>query len=248
MTTMTRLRRTLQVFTKMLYYLKLADGPGASYRDLKKRYTRELLAHLKIEVPQIPPAPALYGPAIFVCNHISYLDIPLIMNQIPEAAFVSKSEVASWPVLGLAAKRIGTVFVKREKKSSRASVRRSLVEALQLPDKKIVVFPSGTTTIHKTPYWRKGVFEIAQDLGVPVIPVRLHYTPLREAAYIDDDNFVLHLLKLAGGPGLHASLEFGAPVYVQNPVADCARIQQWCEEAMTQPILQTAPGFVLSPS
>src|SRR3546814_6221194 len=39
------------------------------------------------------------GPVLFVCNHVSYLDIPAIGSVI-NASFVAKAEVAKWPVIG----------------------------------------------------------------------------------------------------------------------------------------------------
>ncbi len=107
--------RTAQIFVKMWYYLQLSDFEGASFQKLKRRFAQELFHHLRLKIIKGPYNLELQGPAIFVCNHISYLDIPLVMRIIPEASFVSKSEVAAWPIIGLAAKRIETIFVKREK-------------------------------------------------------------------------------------------------------------------------------------
>lgn len=233
MAVFTQAQRTIQIFRKMWRYLRLSDFEGASYRDLKRRFTRELIQHLNLKVIQKnSSANTQLHPAIYVCNHISYLDIPLVMNQIPEACFVSKSEVANWPIIGLAAKRIETVFVKRESKTSREGVRKALTQSLAEEKKKIIVFPSATTKIFKAEKWRKGVFEIAHELNVPVVPVRLHYTPLREVAYIDDDNFILHLFRLVKYKNLQVEIEFGEPVHVQKPVEDCLRIKEWCEEKM----------------
>ena len=49
---------------------------------------------------------------LFVSNHSSYLDI-IVLGSVLEACFISKSEVASWPLFGLLAKLNHTVFVKR---------------------------------------------------------------------------------------------------------------------------------------
>jgi 1-acyl-sn-glycerol-3-phosphate acyltransferase len=225
-------QRTLQVFTKMWKYLKLSNHHEASFKNLKRRYAEELARHLRLEVGVTQSTPQPRGPAIYVCNHISYLDIPLIMKLLPDACFVSKSEIAAWPVIGKAARRIETVFVKRENKESRQAMRESLVSALQNENKKIIVFPSGTTTIYKTERWRKGVFEVAQACNVPVIPLRLEYRPLRDIAYIDDDNFILHLFKLVTHARLNVQIEFGASERIENPLEDCARIQAWCEGNM----------------
>ena len=63
------------------------------------------------------------GPTLFVANHVSYLDIPVIA-QCVDATFVAKAEVAGWPLFGHAAKLTRTIFIqrsapKRERKAGR---------------------------------------------------------------------------------------------------------------------------------
>src|SRR5690606_21982668 len=52
--------------------------------------------------------------ALYVSNHISYLDIPVI-SCVLSASFVAKADVARWPVFGLLAKLHQTVFVSRSR-------------------------------------------------------------------------------------------------------------------------------------
>jgi 1-acyl-sn-glycerol-3-phosphate acyltransferase len=226
----------------MLYYLRLSNKPGANYQELKARYLQELIQILRLQA-QIKNVPKEFpSPAIFVCNHISYLDIPLLMHLVPQASLVSKVEVASWPIIGRAAERVNTVFVKRGCKESRQQVRETIAQALVLDKKSIGVFPSGTTKIVKSESWRRGVFEIAAEHNIPVIPLRINYTPLRQAAYIDQDNFILHLWAVMRSQLLQVEVEFAEVRYINDPIADTQSIQQWCEEAMA-----AAPVAVLEP-
>jgi 1-acyl-sn-glycerol-3-phosphate acyltransferase len=48
-----------------------------------------------------------------VGNHLSYLDIPLLMQSSPNISFVAKEEVGRWPVIGAGAHALNTIFVKR---------------------------------------------------------------------------------------------------------------------------------------
>ena len=232
-------KKTIQVFSKLMRYLKISDIEGADYEQLKTRYMRELTTHLglKIQVKNAVVA-AEKTPAIFVSNHISYLDIPVIMCKVPQASFVSKAEVAAWPLIGRAAQRIGTVFVSRGCKKSRQAVRESIAQAIVKERKSIAVFPSGTTKIVKSESWRRGVFEIAQEYKIPIIPIRIMYTPLRKAAYIDKDNLVLHLFALMKGAPLKVEVEFGSPRYISDAPQDATFIQQWCEEGMPSKLLE----------
>ncbi len=122
-----------------------------------------------------------------------------------------------------------------------------MAEALVQNKKKIVVFPSSTTSIYKADKWRKGVFEIAHEHNIPVIPVRLNYTPLRELAYIDNDNFMVHLFRLFSHPELRAHIEFSQPRYIENAVTDCEKIKDWCEAFMDSRETESTSAFAEAP-
>ena len=48
-------------------------------------------------------------------NHISWLDIFSLDSQLP-SRFIAKAEIAKWPVFGLIAQQIGTLFINRSSK------------------------------------------------------------------------------------------------------------------------------------
>ena len=58
---------------------------------------------------------------IFVMNHRSLLDVFLTLAFV-EATIVSRADLADWPVIGLAARRVKTLFVDRTDKKSGAAV------------------------------------------------------------------------------------------------------------------------------
>ncbi|MGZ9106910.1 MAG: lysophospholipid acyltransferase family protein, partial [Rhodoplanes sp.] len=59
------------------------------------------------------------GSTLFVANHVSYLDIPVIARYV-DATFVAKADVARWPLFGQAAKLTRTIFVQRVGAEARA--------------------------------------------------------------------------------------------------------------------------------
>lgn len=81
-------------------------------------------------------------PTLFVSNHTSYLDIPVLGSILP-ASFVAKTEVASWPGFGWLAKLQRTVFVDRRRGSAQQQ-RDQLQERLEAGD-NLVLFPEGTS-------------------------------------------------------------------------------------------------------
>ncbi len=83
------------------------------------------------------------SPILFVSNHSSYLDVPVLGSVIP-AAFVAKSEVASWPLIGTLAKLQHTVFIARQV-GRMVEQRNEMRERLE-QGQSLILFPEGTSS------------------------------------------------------------------------------------------------------
>lgn len=88
-----------------------------------------------------PPAAGRGG--LIVANHVSWLDISVLGAMRP-LAFVAKSEVATWPVIGWFAKLQRTVFIDRMRRSATAAVASEMGRRLQ-DGQAVVLFAEGTT-------------------------------------------------------------------------------------------------------
>ncbi|GAO43740.1 lysophospholipid acyltransferase family protein [Flavihumibacter petaseus] len=128
-------------------------------------------------------APSEKRPCIFVANHISYLDIPMIVKVIREPVRVlGKQEMASIPVFGFVY-RNAVVQVNRKDAHQRAkSV--SILKRVLARNVSIFIFPEGTFNESGTPLksFYDGAFRIALETGTPIQPIlfpdtvkRLHY-------------------------------------------------------------------------
>jgi 1-acyl-sn-glycerol-3-phosphate acyltransferase len=110
---------------------------------------------------------------IFVSNHISYLDIPMMMKVIrgQHIRILGKAEMAKIPVFGSIYKR-GTVTVNRENPQARS---RSVKELIAFIHQKISVFicPEGTfnMTHHPLKSFYDGAFKIAIETQKPIRPI-----------------------------------------------------------------------------
>lgn len=110
---------------------------------------------------------------IFVSNHISYLDIPMMMKVIrgQHIRILGKSEMSKIPIFGSIYKR-GAVTVDRENIEARSKSIKSLIRFIQ---KKISVFicPEGTfNTTHKPlKNFYDGAFRIAIETQKPIVPI-----------------------------------------------------------------------------
>ncbi len=100
-----------------------------------------VLLGLDIEISGEPTATA---PALFVANHVSYLDI-LVLGTVLDTGFIAKSEVGRWPVIGYLARLIRTVFVNRDKRSSSSRQRDAIAERLAAGE-SLALFAEGTSS------------------------------------------------------------------------------------------------------
>lgn len=80
---------------------------------------------------------------LFVSNHLSWLDIMVIAGA-PGAGFVSKDDVAGWPVIGWLARLNNTVFVARTERKAVRGQADALRSALA-SGQPVALFPEGTT-------------------------------------------------------------------------------------------------------
>lgn len=86
------------------------------------------------------PLPA---PVLFVANHSTWLDIMLVAGATG-TAFVSRDDVARWPVAGWLARLNDTVFVDRTERNAVRGQADALRQALRRA-KPVALFPEGTT-------------------------------------------------------------------------------------------------------
>jgi len=82
-------------------------------------------------------------PGAVVGNHASWLDI-LVLNARHRVFFVSKSEVAGWPVIGFLARLSGTLFIRRDAREARAQT--AALETRLAAGQTLLFFPEGTST------------------------------------------------------------------------------------------------------
>lgn len=140
--------------------------------------------------------PPLEGGAILICNHRSYVDIPLLMSIKP-CIFLAKIEVRHLPVIGWAAARAYTVFVDRSDPESRSHSRETLRARLD-QGLSVLVFSEGTTTASGTlAELKPGMFHEAEDAKLPVHCAFLEYDH-PEAAWVGAEGIGPHFFRHFG--------------------------------------------------
>lgn len=110
---------------------------------------------------------------VFVANHISYMDIPLIFQAIRNNTFrvLGKMEMSKIPVFGLLY-RLAVVLIDRSNPQSRAKSIVALQKTLN-QNISIFIFPEGTFNESKQPLkdFYDGAFRIAIETQTPIKPI-----------------------------------------------------------------------------
>ncbi|GLH72370.1 hypothetical protein GETHLI_08720 [Geothrix limicola] len=200
--------------------------PREALQALLSAWAKDVLPLLNVDVQRVGSIEPLRSPALFVGNHLSYLDIPVLLSQVP-VVFLGKAEIARWPLFGAAGRRAGMVFVKRESDGSRRQAVRAISDCLEARGMSLGLFPSGTTSLEEGRPWRPGAFKIAKEGGFLVQPFRLAYDPPRLAAFVGKDTLLPHLYRLLKAGPIRATLEFGEPRRVTDPLASAETCWHW---------------------
>jgi 1-acyl-sn-glycerol-3-phosphate acyltransferase len=150
-------------------------------------------------------------------NHDSFVDIMVLLSLMP-FRFLSMAEVHSYPLIGLIAAAIGTVFVQRADKNSRTEARSALVTSLrQEPHPPLVVFPEGKLAPgDEVLPFRFGAFALACENQIAFLPCALRYRPADLTPWAHGEGLALAVWRLAqAGQPLYAEVIPLSPVQPQ---------------------------------
>ena len=119
---------------------------------------------------QLDPA----GTYIFMANHTSNLDPPVITPLLGRRVFIlTKQELFRIPIFGTAMRRARFVAVNRTDRRAAIESIREAVSTLH-SGLGLLVFPEGTRSLDgKLLPFKKGPFHIAMEAGVPVVPITI---------------------------------------------------------------------------
>ena len=145
---------------------------------------------------------------VFVMNHRSMLDI-IVDLAFVEANAVSRADLADWPVIGLAARRVGTLFVERGDKRSGSAVISAMITGVE-KGRGVLVYPEGTTFAgDEVRPFRPGAFLAAQRAGAEIVPVGIAYGG--SGASFLEESFPAHYRRVASSTRTRIGLVAGEP-------------------------------------
>jgi lyso-ornithine lipid O-acyltransferase len=186
-----------------------AEARGVVFQRYMRRWASSLVRAMGGDVSLVPGTvvPPHHKARLVVANHRSPFDIGILLSLFGGHA-LSRADLADWPVLGLAARRAGTIFVDRASGASGASALRTIRRRLR-EGASILVFPEGGTFEGDTvrPF-KPGALAALRGLDAEIVPVGLAYDP---GAEFTDESFVAHVMRVAGRPRTRCVVDIGPP-------------------------------------
>ncbi len=176
---------------------------------------------MQVRVIGDPVLSAAGRPVLFVSNHSSWLDIPVLGGVLP-ACFVSKGEVGRWPLIGTVARLGRTVFISRRAGPMAREI--EAMRAVMARGDNLILFPEGTTSDgSRVMNFRASFFALAAGAEPPIVqPVSIVYDRLAGLpanrmtrplfAWYGDMDIASHYWRLARYGGLRASVLLHRPI------------------------------------
>lgn len=173
--------------------------------------------------------------ALWVSNHISWLDIPVV-GSVSKVFFLAKAEIESWPVIGALARAGGALFIKRGSGDSHHV--KNQIAKLLVQNVPILFFPEATTTDGRSVKKLHGkLLAAAIETNTPVQPVVICYVNDQGeqdmvVPFIGDMTFATHLGHIMDIDKIHAHV---MPLAALNPANHTVEsLTQLLHEHMTQ--------------
>jgi 1-acyl-sn-glycerol-3-phosphate acyltransferase len=117
------------------------------------------------------------GTYIYMCNHVSNLDPPVVIPLIPRRTSVLvKKEVFRVPILSRAMRLARFVAVDRRNRDAAIASIQAATEVMR-DGVNMTVFPEGTRSPSgRLMPFKKGPFHLAIESGIPVLPISIFGT------------------------------------------------------------------------
>jgi 1-acyl-sn-glycerol-3-phosphate acyltransferase len=212
---------TLAMFSSTRAKMRLAprERRAKMWDDAFRKWALGTLRILGIDYVSSGRPPAPDRGRLVVANHRSVLDI-IVLISIFGGRFLSREDVARWPVLGKLITESGTLFVDRDSRASGATairlIRRHLEEGAA-----VSVFPEGTTFRgDEVRPFHAGAFAAARGLDIDVVPVGFAYPPSVEWS---GEPFGQHVVDVTSRPRTHIGVAIGTPFRPTERAAELAK-------------------------
>ena len=167
----------LALFTILMYLLGfLPDALTKSwYPGLFRRWCRTFIrafgAKLHVHQQYAHDLPKQY---IVIANHPSAFE-DVGMPATFAARFIAKIELGQWFLVGRISQAARCIYVDRDCSDSRSDTKTAIKKALSEGD-NVAIYPEGGCKGRRIQLpFRWGIFTIAHELNMPIVPAFIHY-------------------------------------------------------------------------
>lgn len=167
------------LFGSVSLLVSIFDKSGAKQAAVASAWSRVLLwiTGVKVEVEglhKISPN----GSYVFVANHLSYMDTPVVLANIPvQFRFLAKGGLFQIPFLGWHLSRAGHIRVPRGDARGAVKTMAAAAQTIRERGVSLLIFPEGGRS-HDGALgeFKEGAAYIAIRAGVPLVPIGLKGT------------------------------------------------------------------------
>ena len=160
-------------------------------------------------------------PFIVVANHISWLDIFVLLSVLP-VSFIAKIEIKNWFVLGNLVEMAGTIFIDRNRRKSIREVAKKIAQKSLDHKKSYAFFPEGKTSPGKTiEKFHSGLFSLFfENQELTLLPVLIKYKKddmfTEVCAYVDEMSLLESVFRIIKNPHLSAEVQIMPVSVIKN--------------------------------
>ncbi len=151
--------------------------PGSVYERAPVWWARALLRAAGVRVELVGRDDLVRGsPRVYIANHVSWFDIPAMIDVLPHYGFVAKRELERVPLFGPAARAVGVIYIDRENRKAAFSAYEDAAAKIRA-GQSVLVYPEGTRgSSYALRPFKKGPFVLAIGSGAPIVPIVVHGT------------------------------------------------------------------------
>jgi 1-acyl-sn-glycerol-3-phosphate acyltransferase len=159
--------------------VSLFETSGRKQIAVAREWARFLLwgSGVKVRVEGLEKI-AAEGSYVFVSNHLSYMDTPAVLANIPvQFRFLAKSGLFQIPLLGTHLTRAGHIPVPRHDVRGAVKTMTRAAQAIREHGISLLIFPEGgRSQTGELEQFKEGAAYIAIRAGVPLVPIALQGT------------------------------------------------------------------------
>lgn len=213
--------------TYSIHKNKLTEEKKEEYLyNLEKDWAISTIKYSELKVEVEGSENLLNRTCVYVSNHQSMLDIPVIMMNVKDTAgAVAKIEMKKVPVISYWMKELGCVFLDRE--NGREGLK-AILEAIEKikGGRSMLIFPEGTRTrSNGIGDFKKGSLKLAVKANVPAIPITVNGTYKGLEGDTED---------------LIAKVIFHKPIYMESlSKEEKANLSEICREIIAEPLKES---------